>query len=427
MSDLFYRAFEEKYRGSRELINSRLQVYLPFVLPLLKAYPAGKALDVGCGRGEWLELLDEQGFDALGVDLDDGMLQACREKNLNVETADAVTYMKGLTASSLCIVSAFHVAEHLPFEVLQQLVQQALRLLVPGGLLILESPNPENITVGTSSFYLDPTHQRPIPPELLSFLPEHYGFSRCKVLRLQESAHLHDASHIGLMDVLGGVSPDYAVVAQKQGVPLLMEALTPAFDTHYGLTLTHLAKRHEQAVDKRLMAIEAKAEQAQEQAMQAEVKAEQAELKALQAETKAQQAEAASTQHMAQLQGLFASRSWRITSPLRWVFTQAKLLRNAGLRSRVKALIKKVLRKANHELSSRPALRERILRWSHKLGLYGWLKALQAKAQVQTHSIFPQGSTPTPTHTELQDLSPCALQIYADLKAAIQQQRKGHD
>ncbi|MDP4589573.1 MAG: methyltransferase domain-containing protein, partial [Burkholderiaceae bacterium] len=95
MSDSFYRAFENKLRGSRELIKSRLQIYLPFVQPLLKAYPAGKALDVGCGRGEWLELIGEQGFDALGVDLDESMLLACREKNLSVETADAVFYMKG--------------------------------------------------------------------------------------------------------------------------------------------------------------------------------------------------------------------------------------------------------------------------------------------------------------------------------------------
>lgn len=438
MSDLFYRAFQEKYRGSRELINSRLQVYLPFVLPLLKAYPAGKALDVGCGRGEWLELLDEQGFDALGVDLDDGMLQACREKNLNVETADAVTYMKGLTASSLCIVSAFHVAEHLPFEVLQQLVQQALRVLVPGGLLILESPNPENITVGTNSFYLDPTHQRPIPPELLSFLPEHYGFARCKVLRLQESAHLHDASHIGLMDVLGGVSPDYAVVAQKQGVPLLMEALTPAFDTHYGLTLNHLAKRHEQAVDKRLMAIEAKAEQAQEQAMQAEVKAQQAREQAMQAEVKAQQAqeqamhaeakahkaEAASTQHMAELQAVYASRSWQLTAPLRWAFKQTRSLRKDGLKSRIGAFSNKALRRLNHELLIRPALRQRMLNWSRKVGVHGRLKTIITKAQgyPQSFSASFQESINHSPYPEI--LPPRAKRIYTDLTQAIEHHQK---
>lgn len=243
MSDMFYRAFEEKYRGSRELIKSRLQVYLPFLRPLLKFYPVGKALDVGCGRGEWLDLMGELGFDACGVDLDDGMLEACRERNLNVENADAISYLKGLPDSSLCIVSGFHLAEHLPFEVLQHLVQEALRVLVPGGLLILETPNPENIVVGASSFYLDPTHQRPIPPELLSFLPEHYGFGRWKILRLQENPDLRRLKNIELIHVLKGVSPDYAVVAQKSGSDELKKLMQEAFEKEYGLTLDTIASQ----------------------------------------------------------------------------------------------------------------------------------------------------------------------------------------
>ena len=90
------------------------------------------------------------------------------------------------TADSLTVVSAFHVVEHIPFETLRQLVDEAYRVLKPGGLLILETPNSENLVVGTSSFYLDPTHQRPLPAQLLTFVVEYAGFERVKTLYLQE-------------------------------------------------------------------------------------------------------------------------------------------------------------------------------------------------------------------------------------------------
>ena len=186
--DPFYRAFEERYRGSRELIESRLEVYLPFVEPLKTLYKAPEILDLGCGRGEWLELLGHNGFQAKGVDLDEGMLSACRELNLNVCQADALDYLRGLTANKLSVVSAFHVVEHISFEALRQLVDEAYRVLKPGGLLILETPNSENLVVGTSDFYLDPTHQRPLPAQLLSFVVEYAGFARVKTLILARVA-----------------------------------------------------------------------------------------------------------------------------------------------------------------------------------------------------------------------------------------------
>lgn len=256
MTDFFYRAFEEKYRGSRELIKARLQVYLPFIQPLLSAYPTGQTLDLGCGRGEWLELLVAQGFDAQGVDLDEGMLQACRDRGMRVHKADVLDYIRTIKGESQCVISGFHIAEHLPFNVLQELVVQAERVLVPGGLLILETPNPENISVGTNSFYLDPTHQRPIPPELLSFLPDHYGFERSKVIRLQEEPNLHHTNNLELLNVLNGVSPDYAVVAQKKGSEKLLQSTDCAFGKEYGLTLGNLATRYQQLLTMKLSKVD---------------------------------------------------------------------------------------------------------------------------------------------------------------------------
>lgn len=166
----FYRAFEDRHRGSRELITSRLRVYLPFILPFKHNEEKPKALDLGCGRGEWLQLLKESSFDAFGVDLDKGMLKACKTLGRSTKRVDALAYLRDQPDRSINIVSGFHIAEHLPFEVLTSIVMESLRVLTPGGLLILETPNPENIIVGSKSFYMDPTHQKPIPPELLLFL-----------------------------------------------------------------------------------------------------------------------------------------------------------------------------------------------------------------------------------------------------------------
>ena len=181
----FYRAFEDKFRGPRELIKSRLEVYLPFVMPLKEIYDKCNVFYIGCGRGEWLEFMTENGFNATGVDIDDGMLAACKELGLNAINKDALLALKESPDESQVVVSGFHIAEHLPFDPLLRIIKEAKRVLKPGGLLILETPNPANIYVSSNSFYIDPTHNRPIPSELLSFLPEFYGFTRIKVLGLQ--------------------------------------------------------------------------------------------------------------------------------------------------------------------------------------------------------------------------------------------------
>jgi O-antigen chain-terminating methyltransferase len=256
MTGTFYRAFEDRHRGSRELIKSRQKVYLPFIEPLKALYPDCSTLDLGCGRGEWLEVLGENGLNARGVDLDDGMLEACKTLNLAAVRGDALQVLGAQPDESLAVISGFHLAEHIPFNALQYLVSEALRVLKPGGLLILETPNAENLVVGSSNFYLDPTHERPIPHLLLTFLAEHAGYARIKLLRLHEPEHLKETSAINLMDVLGGTSPDYAVVAQKQAAEEHMALFDSVFSTHFGLALDMLAQRYDQAIDQRLAKLE---------------------------------------------------------------------------------------------------------------------------------------------------------------------------
>ena len=246
----FYKAFEDQHRGSREMIKSRLSVYLPFIQKIQAAHPNASALDLGCGRGEWLELLQDNQFASSGIDLDDGMLSACRSRGLNVQTGDALAHLKSLPADSLSIVSGFHIAEHLSLEDLQTLIKEALRVLKPAGLLILEAPNTANLVVGTSSFYLDPTHQRPLPSALLNFLVGYLGFARTKVLGVQESVPLREElGPTSLFAVLSGVSPDFAVIAQKAGDASAMASFDVVFAKEYGLTLELLANRYQERID----------------------------------------------------------------------------------------------------------------------------------------------------------------------------------
>ena len=348
----FYRAFEDRHRGSRELIKSRLAVYLPFTLPLKQIDDACQGIDLGCGRGEWLELMQENEINVQGIDLDQGMLEAARERGLSAKHGDAIKSLQALAAESQNLVSGFHIAEHIPFERLQILIQESLRVLKPGGLLILETPNPENIIVGTANFYLDPTHQRPIPMQLLSFMAEFAGFEKVKILRLQQSPELINNNSLRLLDVLSGVSPDYSVVAQKAGAPEIIAITAQAFDTEYGLSLELLASRYSlqaeakaqqaeataqqaeakaqqaeakaQQVEATAQQAEAKAQQAEAKAQQAEATAQQAEATAQQAEAKAQQAEATAQQAEARIQSLLNSTSWRITAPMRRIVALAQ-------------------------------------------------------------------------------------------------------
>jgi O-antigen chain-terminating methyltransferase len=384
-------------------------VYLPFIEPLLSLYTDAKALDLGCGRGEWLELLKESGFDGHGVDLDDGMLAACRQQGLSVATQDAISALIALPDESQLVVSGFHIAEHIQFSDLQLLVQEALRVLKPAGLLILETPNPENITVGTVNFYLDPTHQKPIPPLLLSFLPEYYGFARVKVVRLQEDKSLTGKAWTSLSDVLGGVSPDYAVIAQKHADSPLMDRTSEVFAQKFGLTLDMLVAKFDQ-----------QGLHASERAVSAENQAQHASERAVSAETQAQHASERAINAELALTAVHNSSSWRLTAPLRKTGRGAKafLQRLRNLKLALKVKTKLLLVHASLYVNRRPKLRHAVL---SVLARFPNLKT-RLKVTILNRSSAQTIAPFVPIN--LTKLTPCALQIYIDLKAAIEHRQK---
>lgn len=340
MSDNFYRAFEDLHRGQRNDIIRRLQVYLPFVIPVAKSHPQAYCLDLGCGRGEWLQILTEHGLQVQGVDLDTDMLAAAQALSLPVRLVDAIQALEEASDESIAVLSAFHLVEHVSFENLQKLVLQAQRVLVPGGLLIMETPNPDNMQVATSNFYLDPSHIKPIPSQLLSFVAQHAGFARTKVLGLQESPALRYQSQVQLQDVLAGASPDYAVIAQKAGGISGDEQLEAAFERDYGLSTADLAKTYARQQVSTIRRLEMEINDLTQVHKQS-----------------CEQILAAQTQTdllVAQIQAVEKSALFRLGRPLQWMLDQYIKLRQHGLRTRLSALARKVgWGKANSDGSDR--------------------------------------------------------------------------
>lgn len=218
--DVLYAAFEETFRGSRSEIKQNQRVYLPYIDQVGAGSPVAPVLDLGSGRGEWLELLREENKTARGVESNRYFLNQCQQLGLEVIHADVLEHLQGLRTSSIGAVTGFHLVEHLPPPLLLPFFQETLRVLHPGGIVIFESPNPENLQVGAHLFHIDPTHAKPLPPNTLVFLLKASGLTPLEVLRL----HPCNTDHLPRSTLSPALAPlvqllygpqDYAVIAQK--------------------------------------------------------------------------------------------------------------------------------------------------------------------------------------------------------------------
>jgi SAM-dependent methyltransferase len=393
MSDQFYRAFEEKFRGPRGLIQQRLEVYLPFVQPVCAAYPEALVFDLGCGRGEWLELLQKNSIVAMGVDLDTGMLAACQQINLKVQCQDALESLKQLQDGSASVVSAFHLVEHLPFDRVKDLVAECHRVLKPGGLLIMETPNPENFMVATHNFYLDPTHLRPIPPDLLAFVPEYLGYESVKILRLQETAGVKTHPNLSMLDVLTGASPDYAVVAQKAGHTALKQSLQALFDQAFGISGYALLERQRLQANDIGFKLEKFISKTEKFVAQTQAQLDRVEIR------------------------LQISPSGTYKGVIGRLFLQFLSVAEQGLWTRVVALGRQLLRLvASLSLkffSARPILKMRLIKVSQKLGLAPILRKLWRRLQ---NKGLENGEAETQAFISAESMSQSAQRIAQTLQ-----------
>jgi O-antigen chain-terminating methyltransferase len=213
--DELYASFQTHFRAGQSVTRENLKAYLP----LLESAGIGSdILDLGCGRGEWLELLQEAGMRARGVESNRALAGQARERNLAVTEADAIRYVHTLPDDSLQAVTAFHFVEHLRLYELIDLLKQILRTLQPGGLMILETPNPKNLVVGACNFYSDPTHQRPLFPESLEFIVKELGFGNTSIQYLhpvEGSPFDHDDEAARALHSWFFSPRDFAILAHK--------------------------------------------------------------------------------------------------------------------------------------------------------------------------------------------------------------------
>ncbi|MFC7398867.1 methyltransferase domain-containing protein [Chelatococcus sp. GCM10030263] len=216
----FYATFEDRFRGSLEEIRERVAVFLPDARSVIAATGSeGPIVDLGCGRGEWLDVLSQAGIPCLGIDNNDAQLAAARRRGLPVVSADALTWLRAQPPASIPMISAFHLIEHLPFPLLVQFAAEALRVLTPGGVALFETPNPENLKVGAFTFNFDPTHVKPLPPGLTACLMEVLGFTPVEIRPLHPDPardhYMRDGTLPTEVAELFFGPRDYAVLAYK--------------------------------------------------------------------------------------------------------------------------------------------------------------------------------------------------------------------
>jgi len=213
--DPLYAALESELRGTRGEAQERWKTYLP-LMPR-----EGPVLDLGCGRGEWIELLRREGLQARGVDSNRLMVMECRERQLAAEQSDALDYLARVADGSLGAVTALRVVEQLSFRQLVRLLDEVARVLRPGGTAIFETPNPDNILVACRDFYKDPLRRHPIPSEVLRLLVESRGLASVQVLFLNSpdaAGHVSEENGCAVARRFNRYfygPRDYAVVGRK--------------------------------------------------------------------------------------------------------------------------------------------------------------------------------------------------------------------
>lgn len=215
--DNFYVEFERWFRGTPAEIKKRQEVYVPYFTKSKVDSQKHPVVDIGCGRGEFVQSLADKNIRAIGLDLNKAMVDHVKALKLEAVQDDALSYLRKQKSGSLMAVTGFHIVEHIPFIDLVHIFDECYRTLVPGGFIIFETPNPENLIVGACNFYADPSHLHPLPPAMLEFTLKTRGFNKTEIKRLhpiKADIKSDDPMVQELAERVFGPQ-DYAVIAYK--------------------------------------------------------------------------------------------------------------------------------------------------------------------------------------------------------------------
>ena len=206
-----YGRFAERFRGDEDYVRRGVAFYRPFF------EGCENVLDIGCGRGEFLELMRDLGVPASGIDMSGESVAQCTQKGLKAEVADLFVYLASTPEQEFDGIISSQVVEHLDPKALPEMIRLCASRLRRGGVLALETPNPECLAIFATHFYLDPTHTRPVPHPLLAFYMEEAGIGAIEVHELSpavetipEIAELPEAFR---KKFFGGL--DYAIVGRR--------------------------------------------------------------------------------------------------------------------------------------------------------------------------------------------------------------------
>ncbi len=203
--------FADRFRGDEEHVKKGLAFYVG------KFQSCREVLDLGCGRGEFLELMREAGIAARGIDLSEECVAICRSKGLDATQADLFEYLDSADGGDVDGIFCGQVVEHLASARLPEFARLVASRLPRGGLLAVETPNPECLAIFATHFYVDPTHTRPVPPSLMVFYLEEAGFGGIEVHQLSPAVEtlpaVTELPEEFRKTFFGGL--DYAVLARK--------------------------------------------------------------------------------------------------------------------------------------------------------------------------------------------------------------------
>jgi O-antigen chain-terminating methyltransferase len=223
LKDWHYAAFENRHRGNEEEVTKQQSRFLPYF------QGKAKVLDLGCGRGEFLEICRDNGIDAQGVDLNEQMVEICQDKGLECCKGDILEILAKKPDNSLGGIFSSQVIEHLSPEHIKKLIELAYFKLAPGGTIVLETINPASVFALVQIYFLDLSHQKPVHPQALKFLLESSGFEDVEIkysdpLEEEQLQTLPGADetasilnrNIDSLNRLLYASPNYSAVGQKK-------------------------------------------------------------------------------------------------------------------------------------------------------------------------------------------------------------------